>query len=180
MKLKDHIYRMVIVEGCCTKLTSSSLHTYIIIGWHKSIVSSDWSDTMVWFGQILLYLTFHILYTWSLSESEIKYLKIKYLMNIFNRFQHYLKSLMDINQCSWSLKLQCMEEPTLLRIGFVPAWDGRPWPRDWTLPQKMESLDPLHGGNNRALIWETLTLTQDIIILNIAMYLGQWSYIGWW
>ena len=58
------IYRMVIVEGHCTKLTSSSLHTYI--GWHKSIVSSDWSDTMVWFGQILLLLSFTILYIWSL------------------------------------------------------------------------------------------------------------------
>ena len=29
------IYRMVIVEGRCDQLTSSSLHTYIIIGWHK-------------------------------------------------------------------------------------------------------------------------------------------------
>ena len=29
---KDHVYRMVIVEGCCTQLTLSSLHTYIIIG----------------------------------------------------------------------------------------------------------------------------------------------------
>ena len=36
-------------------------------GWHKSIVSSDWSDTMVWFGQILLYLSFTILYIWSLD-----------------------------------------------------------------------------------------------------------------
>ena len=62
--------RMVKVEGRCTQLTLSSLHTYIIIGWHKSIVSSDWSDTMVWFGQILLYLTFHILYTWSLHYSH--------------------------------------------------------------------------------------------------------------
>ena len=53
------IYRMVIVEGRCDQLTSSSLHTYIIIGWHKSIVSSDWSDTMVWFGQILLLLYFY-------------------------------------------------------------------------------------------------------------------------
>ena len=53
------IYRMVIVEGRCDQLTSSSLYTYIIIGWHKSIVSSDWSDTMVWFGQILLYLYFY-------------------------------------------------------------------------------------------------------------------------
>ena len=26
---------------------------------HKSIVSSDWSDTMVWFGQILLLLYFY-------------------------------------------------------------------------------------------------------------------------
>ena len=41
---------------------------YIIIGWHKSIVSSDWSDTMVWFGQILLYLSFTILYIWSLHQ----------------------------------------------------------------------------------------------------------------
>ena len=53
------IYRMVIVEGCCDQLMSSSLHTYIIISWHKSIVSSDWSDTMVWFGQILLLLSFY-------------------------------------------------------------------------------------------------------------------------
>ena len=29
---KDHVYRMVKVEGRCTQLTSSSLHTYIIIG----------------------------------------------------------------------------------------------------------------------------------------------------
>lgn len=42
------------------------IRSKLFIGWHKSIVSSDWSDTMVWFGQILLYLTFHILYTWSL------------------------------------------------------------------------------------------------------------------
>ena len=56
---KDRVDRMVIVEGHCTQLTSSSLHTYIIIGWHKSIVSSDWSDTMVWFGQILLLLSFY-------------------------------------------------------------------------------------------------------------------------
>ena len=53
------VYRMVIVEGRCDQLTLSLLHTYIIIGWHKSIVSSDWSDTMVWFGQILLYLCFY-------------------------------------------------------------------------------------------------------------------------
>ena len=59
VSIKDHIYRMVKVEGRCTQLTSSSLHTYIIIGWHKSIVSSDWSDTMVWFGQILLLLYFY-------------------------------------------------------------------------------------------------------------------------
>ena len=64
------IYRMVIVEGICDQLTSSSLHTYIIIGWHKSIVSSDWSDTMVWFGQILLLLYFTILYIWSLVGME--------------------------------------------------------------------------------------------------------------
>ena len=31
----------------------------MIIGWHKSIVSSDWSDTMVWFVQILLLLYFY-------------------------------------------------------------------------------------------------------------------------
>ena len=66
-KCKDHVYRMWKVEGRCTQLTSSSLHTYIIIGWHKSIVSSDWSDTIVWFDQILLYLTFTILYTCSLG-----------------------------------------------------------------------------------------------------------------
>ena len=58
-EIKDHVYRMVKVEGRCTQLTLSSLHTYIIIGWHKSIVSSDWSDAMVWFGQILLYLYFY-------------------------------------------------------------------------------------------------------------------------
>jgi len=69
---KEYVYRIWKVEGRCTQLTSSSLHTYIIIGWHKSIVSSDWSDTMVWFGQILLYLTFHILYTWSLSRRDVK------------------------------------------------------------------------------------------------------------
>ena len=57
------------VEGRCTQLTLSLLHTYIIIGWHKSTVSSDWSDTMVWFGQILLYLSFTILYIWSLIET---------------------------------------------------------------------------------------------------------------
>ena len=71
--IKDHVYRMVKVEGRCTQLMSSSLHKYIIIGWHKSIVSSDWSDTMVWFGQILLYLTFHILYIWSLAWSNSAY-----------------------------------------------------------------------------------------------------------
>ena len=65
---KDHVYRIWKVEGRCTQLTLSSLHTYIIIGWHKSIVSSDWSDTMVWFGPILLYLSFTI-YIWSLVVS---------------------------------------------------------------------------------------------------------------
>ena len=70
---KDHVYRMWKVEGRCTQLTSSSLHTYIIIGWHKSIVSSDWSDTMVWFGQILLYLSFTILYIWSLVVAVLRY-----------------------------------------------------------------------------------------------------------
>ena len=53
------IYRMVIVEGRCDQLTSSSLHTYIIIGWHKSKVTSDWLHTLVWFGQILLLLYFY-------------------------------------------------------------------------------------------------------------------------
>ena len=57
--IKDHVYRIWKVEGRCTQLTLSSLHTYIIIGWHKSIVSSDWSDTMVWFGQILLYFNYY-------------------------------------------------------------------------------------------------------------------------
>ena len=62
---------MVIVEGRCTKL--QLLISYIlIIGWHKSIVSSDWSDTMVWFGQILLLLSFTILYIWSLELWEKK------------------------------------------------------------------------------------------------------------
>ena len=63
-RFKDHVYRMVKVEGCSSWHRLHYIH--IIIGWHKSIVSSDWSDTMVWFGQILLYLTFTILYTWSL------------------------------------------------------------------------------------------------------------------
>ena len=44
---KDHIYRMVIVEGHCTMARSSSW-SKLFIGWHKSIVCSDWSDTMVW------------------------------------------------------------------------------------------------------------------------------------
>ena len=35
------------------------IRSKLFIGWHKSIVSSDWSDTMVWFGQILLYLSFY-------------------------------------------------------------------------------------------------------------------------
>ena len=55
---KDHVYRMVIVEGCCTMARLSSFRSKLFIGWHKSIVSSDWSDTIVWFGQILLYLSF--------------------------------------------------------------------------------------------------------------------------
>ena len=55
---KDHIYRMVIVEGCCTMARSSSFRRKLFIGWHKSIVSSNWSDTMVWFGQILLYFNY--------------------------------------------------------------------------------------------------------------------------
>ena len=58
LDIKDHIYRMVIVEGCCTMARSPSFRSKLIIGWHKSIVSSDWSDTMVWFGQILLYIPF--------------------------------------------------------------------------------------------------------------------------
>ena len=56
---KDHVYRMVIVKGCCTMARSSSLGANGFIGWHKSIVSSDWSDTMVWFGQILLYFNYY-------------------------------------------------------------------------------------------------------------------------
>ena len=56
---KDHLYRMVIVEGCCTMARSSSYRSKLFIGWHKSIVSSDWSDTMVWFGQILLYFNYY-------------------------------------------------------------------------------------------------------------------------
>ena len=55
---KDHIHRMVIVEGRCTMARSSSFRSKLFIGWHKSIVSSDWSDTMVWFGQILLYFNY--------------------------------------------------------------------------------------------------------------------------
>ena len=50
---------MVIVEGRCTMARSSSIRSKLFIGWHKSIVSSDCSDTMVWFGQILLYLHFY-------------------------------------------------------------------------------------------------------------------------
>ena len=56
---KDHVYRMAIVEGRCTMARSSSFRSKLFIGWHKSIVSSDWSDTMVWFGQILLLLYFY-------------------------------------------------------------------------------------------------------------------------
>ena len=56
---KDHVYRMVIVEGRCTIERSSSFRSKLFIGWHKSIVSSDWSDTMVWFGQILLYFYYY-------------------------------------------------------------------------------------------------------------------------
>ena len=32
VEVKDHVYRMAIVEGRCTHLTLSSLHTYKIIG----------------------------------------------------------------------------------------------------------------------------------------------------
>ena len=53
------IYRMVIVEGCCTMARSSSFRSKLFIGCHKSIVSSDFSDTMVWFGQILLYFNYY-------------------------------------------------------------------------------------------------------------------------
>ena len=74
------IYRMVIVEGRCDQLTWSSLHTHIIIGWHKSIVSSDWSDTMVWFGQILLLLYFYhpiyIILEFSWAREEMKMMMI--------------------------------------------------------------------------------------------------------
>ena len=58
--VKDHIYRMVIVEGRRTMARSSSLGANCSLVDTK--VSSDWSDTMVWFGQILLYLSFTILY----------------------------------------------------------------------------------------------------------------------
>ena len=51
-------YRMAIVEGSCTMARSSSFRSKLFIGWHKSIVSSDYSDTMVWFGQILLYFNY--------------------------------------------------------------------------------------------------------------------------
>ena len=65
---KDHVYRMAIVEGRCTMARSSSFRSKLFIGWHKSIVSSDWSDTMVWIGQILLLLYFsnpiHMIIDW--------------------------------------------------------------------------------------------------------------------
>ena len=66
------IYRMVIVEGRHGKVIF--IRSKLFIGCHKSIVSSDWSDTMVWFGQILLYLYFyHPIYmiidiTWSIHS----------------------------------------------------------------------------------------------------------------
>ena len=73
---KDHVYRMVIVEGCCTMARLSSFRSKLFIGWHKRIVSSDWSDTMVWFGPILLYLSFTILYIWSLHVLNDVLLKV--------------------------------------------------------------------------------------------------------
>ena len=75
---KDHVYRMVIVEGHCTMARSSSIRSKLFIGWHKSIVSSDWSDTMVWFGQILLYFNFyhpiHMILVLQLFLSEQSYI----------------------------------------------------------------------------------------------------------
>ena len=55
------IYRMVIVEGRCTKLQLliSYINNSLV---DTKVVSSDWLDIMVWFGQILLYLSFTILY----------------------------------------------------------------------------------------------------------------------
>ena len=64
--LKDHVYRMVIVEGCCTMARSSSFRSKLYIGWHKSIVSSDWSDTMVWLVKYCCTSPITILYRWSL------------------------------------------------------------------------------------------------------------------
>ena len=60
------IYRMAIVEGRCDKL--QLLISYLYNHWLTQKYGSDWSDTMVWFGQILLYLSFTILYIWSLGR----------------------------------------------------------------------------------------------------------------
>ena len=66
---------MVIVEGRCTMARSSSFRSKLLIGWHKSIVSSDWSDTMVWFGQILLYFNYyHPIYMILVLHTTVTYL----------------------------------------------------------------------------------------------------------
>ena len=118
--IKDHVYRMWKVEGRCTQLTSSSLHTYIIIGWHKSIVSSDWSDTMVWFGQILLYLTFHILYIWSLVLGKVTNKIFKKLIQLR---RHQAKT-------PWYLSVRCVwqhEDSQSSDHGVLLSSDPRPW-----------------------------------------------------
>ena len=73
---------------------------------------SDWSDTMVWFGQILLYLSFTILYIWSLIFSDFPDL-FRWLC------WRRMLWLMFVLSCV------CGARPELFAHSFVPARQAR-------------------------------------------------------
>ena len=134
---------------------SSSFRSKLFIDWHKSIVSSDWSDTMVWFGQILLYLSFTILYIWSLlipeqTLRELYYYNLPFALRIEfiwyqspNKFTKQAKENYNITMfCTGSFcDFQKMDLYKLLfRLGwswcfcgfFWDCWRGR-WSWKWIL-----------------------------------------------
>ena len=131
------IYRMVIVEGRCDQLTLSSLHTYIIIGWHKSIVSSDWSDTLVWFGQILLLLYFYHpiymilgLHAWLwlcllLSTQHEIWLNLIKSEASIDRTARMTSISTQLIRCCRQIKDHQPRKNTFILNSWMPAWSKR-------------------------------------------------------
>ena len=85
---------MAIIEGRCTMARSTSFRSKLFIGWHKSIVSSDWS--IQWFGLVkyCCTLTIAILYIWSLvSGGEwncVRLLGMPGLNSLLYRQKHFV------------------------------------------------------------------------------------------